>query len=65
MFKQGKGANIHVAIKIYAIADLLQGEIAILMQHEKTEAWCFFAEFWQDFGRILCRIFGRILLIYA
>ena len=48
MFKQGKGANIHVAIKIYAIADLLQGEIAILMQHEKTEAWCFL----QSFGRI-------------
>lgn len=33
MFKQGKGANIHVAVKIYAIAKLLQGNIAILMQH--------------------------------
>ena len=34
MFKQGKGANIHGAVKIYAIANLLQGDIAILMQYE-------------------------------
>ena len=33
MFKQGKGANIHGAVKIYAIANLLQGNIAIRMQH--------------------------------
>lgn len=45
MFKQGKGANIHGAVKIYAIANLLQGNIAIRMQH----------------GGVLRGAFGRIL----
>jgi hypothetical protein len=56
MFKQGKGANIHGAVKIYAIANLLQGNIAIRMQHGGVLRGAF--------GRIFGRIFSHISLIY-